>query len=292
LKSDIPKNEYKLLKAKCEKTLPKKENIKLFDFNNININVLGIKIKHKEKKFKQPIDLVYCWVDGNDKKWQKEKQYWQQQTGILVDNAIGECRFTDNNELKYSLRSVAKNAPWINHIYIVTNGQIPKWLDTNHPKITIVNHNEIMHQKALPTFNSDAIETCIDNIPNLSEYFIYGNDDFYIYSKVTPEYFFDKKGNPITRLVKHKWKKEQIEKQLYLKNITYNAKLIKEKFGTFYSYEPIHNMDSYRKSYFKECKKEFEKEFNKSVLNKFRTPNSIQRTIHYYYMIVKKYSSL
>ena len=38
-------------------------------------------------------------------------------------------RYRDNNELRYSLRSLAKFAPWIRHVYIVTNGQIPYWLD-------------------------------------------------------------------------------------------------------------------------------------------------------------------
>ena len=106
--------------------------------------------------FNKPIDIVYTWVDGNDKEWQKEKSFWQQKLGIEGDNA-NDCRFIDNQELKYSLRSVAKYAPWINHIFIITNGQIPTWLDTNHPKITIVNHKEIMPKEALPTFNSEAI---------------------------------------------------------------------------------------------------------------------------------------
>ena len=38
-------------------------------------------------------------------------------------------------ELRYSLRSVEKYAPWVRNIYIVTNGQIPYWLDLSHPRI-------------------------------------------------------------------------------------------------------------------------------------------------------------
>ena len=36
----------------------------------------------------------------------------------------------------------------------------------------------------------------LDKIPDLAEHFIYGNDDMYILNKLTPEDFFDTKGNP------------------------------------------------------------------------------------------------
>lgn len=52
-------------------------------------------------------------------------------------------RFADNEELKYSLRSVQKFAPWIRNIHIVTNGQIPAWLNLEHPKINLVTHRVI-----------------------------------------------------------------------------------------------------------------------------------------------------
>ena len=110
------------------------------------------------------IDLVYLWVNGNDPKWQEEKEYWQKKLNIPTGDSTNNCRFIDNQELKYSLRSVEMNAPWINKIFIITNGQVPDWLDTSHPKIKIVTHSQIMPPDALPTFNSEAIETCIANI--------------------------------------------------------------------------------------------------------------------------------
>ena len=60
-----------------------------------------------------PIDLVYLWVNGNDKNWQKEKEFWQKQEGIIDLQATCKGRFMDNDELKYSLRSAEKYAPWI-----------------------------------------------------------------------------------------------------------------------------------------------------------------------------------
>lgn len=56
------------------------------------------------------------------------------------DEDISSSRFEDNDELRYSLRSVEKYAPWVRHIFIVTNGQIPHWLDLENPRVTIVTH--------------------------------------------------------------------------------------------------------------------------------------------------------
>ena len=46
-------------------------------------------------------------------------------------------RFTDWDELKYSLRSLEKYAPWVRHVYIVTNGQIPSWLDMENSRYAL-----------------------------------------------------------------------------------------------------------------------------------------------------------
>ena len=43
-------------------------------------------------------------------------------------------------ELRYSLRSVEQFAPWVRQIFVVTNGQIPSWLNLDNPRLTIVTH--------------------------------------------------------------------------------------------------------------------------------------------------------
>ncbi len=62
------------------------------------------------------VDLVYTWVDGNDPAWQKKHATF---TGKKPVGADVDCkgRYADNDELKYSLRSVEKYAPWIRHTY-------------------------------------------------------------------------------------------------------------------------------------------------------------------------------
>lgn len=76
----------------------------------------------------------------------------------------------------YSLRSIEQYAPWIRHVYIVTNGQVPYWLDLSFERVTIVTHDEIYRNRShLPTFSSPSIETNLHRISNLSERFIYLN---------------------------------------------------------------------------------------------------------------------
>ena len=288
VKKYLSKENYKLLCKKIFKTYLQK----FFCLTNVNgmkrLTIFGIDFDIKYYNFNKPVDLVYCWVDGNDVEWQKEKQYWQEKLGIPVTDAINPCRFVDNEELKYSLRSVAQNLPWINHIYIITNGQVPKWLDVSHPKITIVTHKDIMPPEALPVFSAYPIETCLANIPNLSNYFLYINDDFFVYKRISKKYFFDKNGKPILRFCKQSKKPERVQHELYLQNVIYSCNLIKEKLGKYCDYETMHNIDAYRKDYFIECKNLFKNEFLKTTYSKFSSQNLVQRTIVNFYMLVAK----
>lgn len=243
----------------------------------------------KNNAYLFPIDIVYLWVDGNDIQWQKEKESYQKQNNIN-DDSTNMCRFIDNQELKYSLRSVMKNAPWINNIFIVTNGQVPNWLNINHPKIKIVNHKDIMPKESLPTFNSEAIETCIVNIPELSEHFLYANDDMFINKPIEPSYFFTNNGKPIVRLKKHHWSSYDIEHKLYQRNVTYTHKMLSSKYNIlkkYSNYEATHCIDAYQKSALIETIHNFEEHFKKTCMQKFRKKDSIQRIAFLFYMIAK-----
>lgn len=73
--------------------------------------------------------------------------------------------FTQLQELRYSLRSLERYAPWVRHVYLVTNGQIPYWLDLENPRLTVVTHDQIFPNLShLPTFSSPAIESHIHRL--------------------------------------------------------------------------------------------------------------------------------
>lgn len=133
------------------------------------------------------IDIVILWVDNNDSRWINQKMEYSANTHE-GDNS--EIRYRDWELMKFWFRSIEKNAPWVRKIHLVTYGHIPSFLDTNHPKINIVNHKDIMNRDYLPTFNSCSIEININNIRGLSEHFIYFNDDTFLTQPITPEYYF------------------------------------------------------------------------------------------------------
>lgn len=235
------------------------------------------------------IDLVYLWVNNNDTEWKNKKAKYeklQANKTLLSDDSNADCRYIDNQELKYSLRSVEKYAPWINHIFIVTDNQVPNWLNTKNPKISIVDHKEIIPEDALPTFNSISIENCICNIKNLSEFFLYANDDMFINAEITPAFFYDKNFYPICRF--HRKPKEQ-RKSLYFKLI-YNAQdLIYKRYKVRYNYTPHHSIDAYRKSDFKKFQEIFKDEVNLCINSRFRNENNFERIAYLYYMCAIKH---
>lgn len=132
------------------------------------------------------IDFVILWVDGNDPDWQKEKQKYEK-------NEIGDkrtIRFRDWDNLHFWFRAVEKFSPWVNKIHFVTWGHLPEWLNTDHPKLKIVKHEDFLNKDFLPTFNSRAIEVNLHRIPDLEEKFVYFNDDTFITRPVTEKDFF------------------------------------------------------------------------------------------------------
>ena len=139
-----------------------------------------------------PIDFVVTWLDSSDLEWQKEYNKYK---GINTDGDTSASRFRDWDLFRYWFRAVEKYAPWVNKVYLITNGTFPKWINPNHPKLVLVKHNDYIPEKFLPTFNSCTIELHMNKIKGLSEHFVYFNDDCYINSPITPEYYF-RKGLP------------------------------------------------------------------------------------------------
>ncbi|XP_031784981.1 N-acetylglucosamine-1-phosphotransferase subunits alpha/beta [Nasonia vitripennis] len=154
-------------------------------FHSFNDNILGISFQ-KQLCQHVPIDVVYTWVNGSDPQFLDNlKKY------VPVTNANSAAsRFSDKDELRYSLRSLEMYAPWVRKVYIVTNGQIPSWLDMDNPRVSLISHEDIFTNLShLPTFSSPAIESHIHRIPGLSNKFLYFNDDVMLGAAVWPEDF-------------------------------------------------------------------------------------------------------
>jgi Stealth protein CR2, conserved region 2/Stealth protein CR1, conserved region 1/Stealth protein CR3, conserved region 3/Stealth protein CR4, conserved region 4 len=144
-----------------------------------------------------PVDVVYTWVDGSDEAWQRSRAAALRVSDPeqFTELATAEARFRQHDELRYSLRSLERHAPWVNHIWVVTADQVPEWLDTDHPKVTVVSHQDIWSAEGtLPTFNSHAIEAHLHRIEGLTEHFVYLNDDVFFGQDCAPEMFFEANG--------------------------------------------------------------------------------------------------
>lgn len=136
-------------------------------------------------------DIVITWVDGSDPEWLSEKRKYRSEDP--ADDA--DKRYREWGLLKYWFRCIDKNASWARMIHFVTWGHVPEWLDTSNPRLHIVKHEDFMPESARPCFNSALIERYLHRIPDLSEQFIYFNDDMYLLGKCGEDFFF-KNGSP------------------------------------------------------------------------------------------------
>lgn len=127
------------------------------------------------------LDVVYLWVNGSDPQiWDRFKNATANLNDTGYEMAgLDESRFRDFGQLKYSLRSVEKHLKWTRRIFIVTNGQIPEFLNLENLQIRIITHSMLKPSGHLPLFNTNAIQSMIHTIPGLSAPFLYVEDDIF-----------------------------------------------------------------------------------------------------------------
>lgn len=141
------------------------------------------------------IDAVITWVDGNDPEHRRKRRSFDgsgEASGR--DDLGGDTRFASVGEIAYCVALLAKNAPFLRRIYIVTDGQTPPLFDLPEGvDVRIVDHRDIFrgYEQYLPVFNSLSIETMLWRIPGLANRFIYLNDDFFMVRPTVADDFFN-----------------------------------------------------------------------------------------------------
>ena len=130
-----------------------------------------------------PVDIVYLWVDSADVQWRKRRQHayadWvAKNPGELAPFGNVAGRYRDNGELQFNLRALENFFPEHGHIYIVTDGQTPRWLQSSSG-LTVVDHQDLLPSRGLGVFDSGHIESYLHHIDSLSERFFYLNDDVF-----------------------------------------------------------------------------------------------------------------
>jgi len=265
------------------------------------------------------IDVVYTWVNSNDEQWQEryQRKFFHEHERLYqianaaeassIEHATESFRFRDFEQLRFSIRSVRKYAPWVRNIYIVTDKQVPHWLNTTSAaldphRITIVDHRDIFPQESiqhLSVFNSYAIELNLHRIKGLSECFLYVQDDQIFINPVDMDLLYY---NHTANEMKYHVVKDQIVNERHHKNPWLNTWVythdafcntmnlsftqcndIKWRFSS-------HMPQMYKKQWVKELEKYyFAQEFMETRSHAFRTERdlSITMVLYNHYMLYR-----
>jgi hypothetical protein len=254
------------------------------------------------------IDFVMIWVDGADPQWLKEKNKYLG----LKETESKENLYRDWDNLQYWFRGVEKFAPWVHRIHFVTCGHVPSWLNTNHPKLNIIQHSDYIPAEYLPTFSSHPIELNLHRIKGLSEKFVYFNDDTFLMDHTNPKDFFENElpcdssimsalipsvkndiffhilANNLS-VINHDFTKFEVMKNNLLKwlNIKYGKYLLKNLYYApirrFTGFHNFHLPAAFLKSTFE---KVWENEYdilNATSMRKFRTIQDVNQYIFSYW---------
>lgn len=237
------------------------------------------------------IDIVIPWVNGEDKKWQEKA------SKFMPNEDFNSERFRDWGTLKYLFRSIDCYLPWIHKIYLVTDNQIPDWLNLENKKVQVIDHSEFIPDEFLPSFNSNAILMNAYRIPGLSEQFLIVEDDmlftrpakpndffrdgkvcdFLIESAISPHEEFSFILMNTLILINNKFNKRKFLKNSSTKyfNIKYGIQLIRSLGSFFYKYfigfYTRHCIQPYLKSEYKYVvEKVFPKECKNTMMHHIR----------------------
>jgi hypothetical protein len=213
-------------------------------------------------------------------------------------------RDRDNGELRFSLRSLDKYAPWFKGDVIILQGddKPPYWLNLSHPRVKVVNHpTYFLDPSVLPTFSSDAIHVNIHRVPPVQESPILINwcDDFFLGRPVSPEDWV-RDGKPViyfegntVRGARPEYDKVRSQGgNKWLAKIYQTRAVIEERFPdearrikkNFVKHAPF----PMSLQMLREMADVFKAEYNRTARSRFRTYDTVDvPTLHNYYCQVR-----
>ena len=164
-----PNNETKFLKANINFIF---DILKLFELDFMKKNHINIVNK-------EPIDIIIKYIDLYDQK--------------LNRNGINQIKKDfDNEELRFSVRSILKNIPWIRRIYILMPNEKVRFfksIDEIKEKIVYIKDKDLLG------FDSANNPAFLFNLYKMEKFgasknFIYMDDDYFIGKKLKKSDFF------------------------------------------------------------------------------------------------------
>ena len=131
------------------------------------------------------IDIVIPWLNPTEKWFSQYKNYCENES---------PARIRDLNTIRPAIRSILKNLPWIRYIWLIVFDEEQHanldWEELKNEKIKFVYHRDIIPQEFLPNFNSLIPGMYVFNIKDLSEKFLWSNDDMIFNKPINKELFF------------------------------------------------------------------------------------------------------
>lgn len=259
------------------------------------------------------IDIVYTWVNSKDSAWHdKRMALAKKEVNEDFSYRAGKARFQDNNELKYSLRSL-KNLPFIRKVFIAHAGAAPEWLKKDSPDLVFVQQDSLIPKRFSPSYQSDVVESFLYKIPGLSEHYIYANDDNFFSGKYKRSDLFDSEDRAIVavmpRLAGQGLKNGSVYREMELNSARALKKHLKMKKPVTYSRYPWipvslrcylkgnmpintmrHVAQPFRKSIWEEFHNVFSEEIETLCSSRFRSKNgfAINMMAHNYALSVNK----
>lgn len=229
-----------------------------------------------------PVDAVYLWVDDSDPRWREKREEVRRSLGMEPspapsDDSVASHKFRDRGELRASMRSLEMYAPWIRHIYLVTDEQKPEWLDAEQGRVRVVDHREIFADPGvLPTYNSHAIGSQVHRIPGLSDHYLLMNDDVMFNQPVSPYTFFTPVGQLRVNFSRSRRPDVPRESQTSLELARSNsAALLERDFGrrasSLFGHVPVPQ----RKDVALELEERYSEEILRTVKSPFRAPTDV-----------------
>ena len=154
-------------------------------FNFILIKLFQERINKNSKKINdESIDVIIKYIDLTDK-------------SLIREGIIQTYKDKDNEELRYSIRSILQYVPWIRKIYILMPNEKVKFLksvDEISEKIIYIKDKDFLGYESANihafTFNLYKLEKF-----GVSKNFIYMEDDFFIGKKLKKSdlFYYDEK---------------------------------------------------------------------------------------------------
>lgn len=226
----------------------------------------------------EKIDFVIPMVFSDDPLWQSD---FMRLGRAYHGGDFYASRWRSWGTERLTIKSARKFMPWLGtiHVLLARESQIQDWM--REEDVHIVLHEDFIPKQFLPTFNANTIEMFLHKIPNLSERFIYSNDDMYPLSLLDENQFFDD-GVPCQKCVLDKYPKEPNTFQRFCLN---GLNMIAADFGKHFTDTWLvggHSLSPFLKS---TCEKVWELHGERimSTITPERAENNYNQYIYAYY---------